>query len=71
MNRYAIYDGNEILSPMFVILLVFGLLFMIVPPVGMALIVGAIVSQVRFRRRAKAARRPHHVDPRAACPFCP
>jgi len=61
--RNRIFDGNRIISPIFVIVLVFGItLSAVVPPVGVALIIWAALIQRRFRR----GHRQHRSSIRAA-----
>jgi hypothetical protein len=57
MNE-RVFNGNRIISPLFVILLVFGVfLTPVAPPLGLGLVGWAIVLQRRFRGQHKAAAR--------------
>jgi hypothetical protein len=58
LNEYRnrVFDGNRRISPIFVVLLTFGIVFLAgFPPVGMILIFAAITVQRRFRAGHKRA----------------
>ena len=58
MNEYRsrIFDGNPRISPFFIMLMTFGIIFMgAFPPVGLILIVCALTFQKRFRARRRVA----------------
>lgn len=58
-RQYAIFNGNPHLSPFAVIFAVFGIFLMVFSPLGIILLVAAVVAQRRFRRRVGRMRREH------------
>lgn len=52
--RSKIYDGRRTLAPMATILMIVGLIFLTIPPIGIILIGIAIALQVRYVNQTRA-----------------